>query len=398
MSTTIMPATRQQNVARCLLKALCKLALAAILLAGGVYLWALSATDTSLIARGIMWGDADVGDLNRFPNRAINASSEPRMFTPSTPEWLDELKVNDMPFETYLERSATTAFIILHGDKLLYEGYFNGSNREAMQPSLSVAKSFVSTLVGIALAEGHIDSLEDPITDYIPELVDRDGRFQKITIRHLLTMSSGLRFVADDADPFSDDFLTYYSPNLRETGLGSRIKEEPGWRFRYNDFNPLLIGMMLERATGMSVSNYLESRLWQPMGAEGDGSWDLDSEASGFEKMTVGVNGRAIDLAKLGWLYLNDGKNGDRQVVSAAWVEEATRLDTATDPAAHYQYFWWIDEEHNAYYAEGNFCQYIYVYPDADLVLTRTGTQCSNSYSAGFLGDVAQWIEERLDK
>lgn len=126
----------------------------------------------------------------------------------------------------------------------------------------------------------------------------------------------------------------------------------------------------------MSVSEYMETRLWQPMGAEGEGSWSLDSERSGFEKMFVGVNGRAIDLVKLGWLFLNDGKNGDVQVVPESWVQEATRLDTSTDPAEDYQYYWWIDSEHGAYYAEGDKCQFIYVYPKADLVLARFGKDC----------------------
>ena len=94
--------------------------------------------------------------------------------------------------------------------------------------------------------------------------------------------------------------------------------------------------MLLERATGMSVSEYLETRLWQPMGAEGEASWDLDSERSGFEKMSVGINARAIDFIKVGWLFLDQGWNGDRQVIPIDWVEEGTREDSKTNPAAHY--------------------------------------------------------------
>jgi CubicO group peptidase (beta-lactamase class C family) len=374
------------------------LALALAVLAGGVYLWALMSTDTSLAARGIIWGDSKVDDWKRFPSRQVHASSERISFEAATPDWMADLEIEGKRLAAYLEETNTTAFIILHGDELLYEGYFNGSSREATQTSFSVAKSFASTLVGIAIGEGYIGSLDDPITAYIPELTDRDRRFDDITIRHLITMSSGIRFIRDDSDPFSDDFVTSHSPNLRAAALDSQIVEAPGQRFHYNDYNPLLIGMILERATGMSVSEYLETRLWQPMGAEGDGSWSLDSERSGFEKMSVGINGRAIDFAKLGWLFLNEGKNGERQVVPAAWVEEATRVDQTTDPAAHYQYYWWVDAEHNAYNAEGNFCQFIYVYPDADLVLVRHGNDCGGPYWTGLLGDIAQWVDERLDQ
>jgi len=371
---------------------------------GGIFLWASLSTGTSLVARGIMWGDSDAGDLHRFPTRQISASSDPVRFEPASEDLLSRLPVTDraiqavdMPLAEFLEITNTTAFIALHGDRLLYEAYFNGSSREAIQSSFSAAKSFTSTLVGIAIDEGYIRGLDDPITAYLPELLERDPRFAALTIRHLITMSSGLRWDRSDANPFSDDFLTYYSPNLRETALASEIVEAPGQRFLYNDYNPLLLGMILERATGMSVSAYMESRLWQPMGAEGQGSWSLDSERSGFEKMFVGVNGRAIDLVKLGWLFLNGGKNGDVQVISESWVEEATGLDTSTDPAAAYQYYWWVDEDTGGYYAEGDKCQFIYVLPRADLVLARFGTDCGDFvFGVHWMRILAEHLETQL--
>jgi CubicO group peptidase (beta-lactamase class C family) len=371
---------------------------------GGLFLWAYLSTGTSLIARGIMWGDSDAGDLYRFPTRQFAASEDPVIFEPPAEDLLsklpitaDAIQATDMPLEEFLERTNTTAFIALHGDQLLYEGYFNDSSHKALQGSFSAAKSFTSALVGIAVDEGYIRSLDDPVTDYLPELLDRDPRFARITVRHLIAMSSGLRWDRSNSNPFSDDFLTYYSPDLRKTALESEIVEAPGQRFVYNDYNPLLVGMILERATGMSVCQYMESRLWQPMGAEGAGSWSLDSERSGFEKMFVGVNGRAIDLVKLGWLFLNGGKNGDVQVVSESWVEEATGRDTGTDPAAEYQYYWWIDEETGGYYAEGDKCQFIYVLPSADLVLARFGTDCGDYvFGVNWMRALAQYLETQL--
>ena len=154
--------------------------------------------------------------------------------------------------------------------------------------------------------------------------------------------------------------------------------------------------MVLERATGEPVGAYLESRLWRPMGAEADGSWSLDSERSGFEKMESGINGQAIDFIKLGWLFLHGGRSGERQVVPAAWVEEATRRDSSLDPADGYQYFWWVDTERGGYAARGNFCQVIYVYPPADLVLLRMGRRCGGIDWYAQLGQIAQWLEPRL--
>ena len=157
-------------------------------------------------------------------------------------------------------------------------------------------------------------------------------------------MSSGLSF-DEGSSPWDDPADTYHGTDLRTAVVTEPdVIEAPGAVFDYNDRDVILLGLVLERATGTSVSEYLESRLWQPMGAESDGSWSLDSDEHGFEKSFVGVNGRAIDFAKLGWIYLNEGRNGDRQIVSADFVDEATRLDTTTDPAPGYQYLWWIDE------------------------------------------------------
>ncbi|MCP5028811.1 MAG: serine hydrolase, partial [Actinomycetia bacterium] len=166
--------------------------------------------------------------------------------------------------------------------------------------------------------------------------------------------------------------------------------------FDYNDWNVVLLGLVLERATGMPVTEFMETRLWQPMGAEGDGSWSLDSEGHGFEKMFVGVNGRAIDFAKLGWLYLHQGRNGDHQVVPSAFISEATGLDTTTDPAPGYQYLWWIDQERTSYYANGDHGQFIYVDPGADLVIVRHGRSPGDIDWIRFMGDLADWLEPQL--
>jgi CubicO group peptidase (beta-lactamase class C family) len=288
-----------------------------------------------------------------------------------------------------LAATGTTAFLVAHGDRLLYERYFNGAERESIQTSFSVAKSFVSALVGIAIAEGRITSVEDPVTRYLPELRERDPRFDRITIRHLLTMSSGLRYEEGGMPWNADDTLTYYAPDLRALALkGVRIEGAPGERFEYNNYHPLLLGLILERTTGQPVARYLEEKLWQPLGAEADGSWSLDSQASGFEKMESGINGRAIDFAKFGSLYLHGGAWRGRQVVPRTWVEESTRGHAALDPATAatgYGYFWWIGEGGH-YAARGNHGQLIFVAPDEGLVIVRFGTQ------VGREGGNREWI------
>jgi CubicO group peptidase (beta-lactamase class C family) len=126
-------------------------------------------------------------------------------------------------------------------------------------------------------------------------------RYSAITIENLLSMASGLRYVEEET-PFSDDTKTYYDPNLRSVALSAVIEEEPGKTFHYNNYNFLLLGIILERATGMPVAKYMEEKLWKQLGMEAPSSWGLDSEASGFEKMESGINARAIDFAKFGRL------------------------------------------------------------------------------------------------
>jgi CubicO group peptidase (beta-lactamase class C family) len=377
--------------------------LVAVLLAG-IMSAAAATADRFYVSRIIAWREADFRDFERFPSRAVPAGPKEFSFKAAPedpPEYLRTVtyrrdapdpatpresmattlgsaggeKVTE-PLEKFLEDTDTTAFLVIRDDKLLYEGYFNGYDRESTQTSFSVAKSFVSALVGIAIEEGYIGSVEDPITKYVPEL--EGPEMDKITIRHLLTMSSGLRYSGEGGGggPLGDDARTYYDPNLRELALTVEPEVKPGRRWEYNNYHPLLLGMVLERATDRPVATYLSQKIWRPLGMEAEGSWSLDSEASGFEKMESGINGRAIDFAKFGRLYLNRGEWKGKEVVPHSWVEESTRVDTTTDPADFYQYFWWVDvvePDRGRFMARGNLGQFIYVVPDKDLVIVRMG-------------------------
>jgi CubicO group peptidase (beta-lactamase class C family) len=161
--------------------------------------------------------------------------------------------------------------------------------------------------------------------------------------------------------------------DLREIALNrTRIEGPSGQEWHYNNFHPLLLGLVLERGTGMSVSQFMATRLWQPLGAERDATWSLDSKRSGFEKMESGINATAVDYARFGGCSSTAADANGRRIVSEDGVRHAA--DTTTDPAAFYQYFWWVDVERpGRFYALGNLGQYIYVAPDADAVIVRTG-------------------------
>jgi CubicO group peptidase (beta-lactamase class C family) len=290
---------------------------------------------------------------------------------------------------------------VLQDDRLLYERYFNGHDERSLNTSFSMAKSFASALVGIAIDEGSIESVDEPITHYLPELLEKDKRFKSITIRDLLTMSSRIRYEEGGFLPWSeeaDDTKTYYATDLRELTLNCRIEGKPGDYFEYNNYNPLLIGMILERATGMSVSRYMEEKLWKPIGMESNGSWSLDSTSSGFEKMESGVNARARDFARFGMLYAKGGNWNGRQLISQKWVEESTRPDASTDLYRGYQYFWWVNtpEGENHFSAQGNYGQYVYVAPEKDLVIVRLGKE-EGEKGYGYWTSLFEELATKLD-
>jgi CubicO group peptidase (beta-lactamase class C family) len=226
----------------------------------------------------------------------------------------------------------------------------------------------------------------DPITRYLPELARRDPRFSQITIQDLLRMASGLRYVEDEG-PY-DNRWTYLPPDLRRSALErSTIVEKPGRRWLYNNYNPLLIGMILERVSHHTVTELLQRWIWSPLGMQYGGSWSIDSRTHGFEKMESGINARPVDFAKLGSLYLHAGTWNGRQVVSSGWVTDATQpWPTPTGyfedqgffgPGGHYfGYFWWGDSRSGGpsdFHTVGNKGQFIYCSPQKHLVIVRTG-------------------------
>ena len=379
-------------------------------LAGVAWAGLVASTSRSQLARSVVWGESDMEDHRRFPARRVAAGPDRFHFralaagarTPPAAVRRVSVREGDRRVERdlqqFLAASDTTAFLIVRGDTLLYEGYFNGAGHDSVQTSMSMAKSVLSALVGIAIGEGRIGSVEDPITRYVPELAERDRRFGRITLRHLLTMTSGLRY-EESGGPWGDDTATYYAPDLRALALRrTEVVEEPGRRFHYNNFNPLLVGLALERATAMPVTTYLERKLWRPLGMEADGSWSLDSGHSGFEKMESGLNGRPVDLAKFGLLFAQGGRWRGRQLVPRGWVEDRTLVSTrfARAPAPSYQYFWWVQDDRRppARFARGKYAQHLYVVPESDLVLVRFGRDVGYPHWPELLGDMAARLDD----
>ncbi len=278
-------------------------------------------------------------------------------------------------------RTQTTGFLVVKDDVIVHERYLRGGAETSNFTSWSMAKSFVSALVGIAIEEGHIDSVDDPITKYVPELAG--SGYDGVSIKHVLQMSSGIDFKETYWNLGSDVYLmmlqTFYLQRPVDDYVAKRKSESPaGDHFYYASTDTQALGMLISRTTGMSVADYLEQKIWTPLGMESEAHWNVDVD--NVEYAYCCLNARLRDFARFGRLYLHQGNWNGVQVVPAAWVKESVTPDRADlMPEANegwgYQHQWWIlDGDDGEFMAVGVFCQFIYVNPAKNLVIVKTSS------------------------
>lgn len=323
------------------------------------------------LGRFVFYNFADIKDHKKFQSRPLTADTSPFNFQ-TTNKGKFPKELNNIPFDKYLEDNKTVAFLIIKNDTIQYEKYFKGYDKESIVPSFSMAKSVTSILIGCAIDEGLIKSVDDPITNYIPEL--KNNGFEKVTIKHLLQMTSGIKFNESYVNPFGDAASFYYGLNLRKEIGKMKLKTEPGKKFEYVSGNTQLLGLVLERSLKeKTITSYLQEKIWTPLEMEYDASWSIDRKKNGLEKTFCCLNARARDFAKIGRLYKNKGNWNGKQIVSQKWVEESTKLDTSEGSANYYQYQWWLPTPNEDFMAEGILGQFVYVNPKKDLIIVRLG-------------------------
>ena len=344
------------------------------------------------VFRVLFWQDADYNDFEKFDYNVIEKADKPYEFIDGSEKQRDNLLSNFQEnngiddFEKFLEKNNTYAFLIVKNDTLLYEKYFNNQFRKDLQTSFSVSKSILSLLVGIAIDKGKIESAHDPITNYLPELFDKDSRFADINISDLLKMKSGIAYDSKVRFPLinCDDPLTYYHTNLRKMVIENvEIEQKVGESFKYNNYNAILIGLILERSIGEPLHTFFENNIWQKIGAAYNASWSTDE--NGFEKMESGFNARPIDLAKIGSLLLKNGNWGGQKIVSQEWISQSVQpLDTITFKSGQkwgYSYMWWSvikDSNEIDVFGNGRFGQFLYLSPKNNIIIIRHGLESND--------------------
>ena len=268
------------------------------------------------IGRFVFYNFAEINDYKKFQSRPLTADTSTFHFK-ATNKGKFPIELNDTPFDKYLEDNKTVAFLIIKNDTIQYEKYFKGYDKESIVPSFSMAKSVTSDLIGCAIDEGLIKSVDEPITNYIPELT-KNG-FEIVTIKHLLQMTSGIKFNESYINPFGDAASFYYGLNLRKAIGKMKLKTAPGKQFEYVSGNTQLLGLVLERSLkNKTITAYLQDKIWTPLSMEYDASWSIDRKKNGIEKTFCCLNARARDFAKIGRLYKNKGNWNGKQIVSQA--------------------------------------------------------------------------------
>jgi len=288
--------------------------------------------------------------------------------------------------DDYLARTPTTGLLLARGDTILVERYQYGRTDRDRLTSFSMAKTVTAMLVGIAIGEGHIRSIDDPAGAYVSELAATE--YGRTSIRHLLQMSSGVRFSEDYEG--HDDFATLRANTYRLQGAGgpgallqfNQRDVPPGTRFSYSSAETQVLGLVLARAVGRPVAEYLEEKIWQPMGAEADATWLVDN--AGQEAVYGCLNAVLRDWARLGLLLAHDGQWRGHHVIPAAWVLQATtvredqphlRPGIAT-PVLGYGYQTWIlPTKRRMFLLWGVRGQRMFVCPDFKLVMVNTSVQ-----------------------
>ena len=350
------------------------------------------------VGRFFYYNFADIKDYKKFPNQEINRDSISYRKLPARNENAQQQlsqsfrKIDNLQFAEFLEEHKTVAFIMLQGDSMIYEAYFDGYDAAAVIPVFSVAKSYVSALVGIAIEKGYFSSIEDSVTLYIPELQGKG--LEKISLKDLLEMRSGLDYQEKYTSPFADMAKYYYGKNLRKYVTQLKIVENPGQRYEYQSVNTLLLGLALENATGQNPATLLQDWIWQKAGMQYDASWSFDSKKQQTIKAFCCINLRATDLARFGLLYKDDGKWRGNSVIPEDWIRKSLEINNNSLDSGGYPYtMHWRSLPDGSFFAKGVLGQYLYVDPKNDLVIVRLGKSADKIDWVKFFKEISKQLD-----
>lgn len=349
-------------------------------------------TDYGYILKGIRvvyltgHSTAFIDDHTYFENDTVSASLNPR-------PWPFHKKFNTIPATEKLRKTneelETVAFLVIKNDSILFEEYAENYGPDSKTNSFSIAKSITSALLGKVIDDGFIKSLDQPVGDFYSQF-ENSG----MTVGDLSSMASGLNWEESYSSPFSVTARSYYDDDIAETILGLKVIETPGEKFKYLSGNTQLLAMVIEKATGKKLSDYLAESFWKPMGAEQPALWQLDDEENQLAKAYCCLASNARDFARFGKLYKDFGKWNGTQLLDSTFVAKSIGPRFAESPEYGYG-FWLSDHLGKTIFAmRGILGQYVIVVPEDDLIIVRLGHQRGKRTEKPFTEDFYVFVDE----
>ncbi|GBF21586.1 6-aminohexanoate-dimer hydrolase [Arenibacter sp. NBRC 103722] len=372
-----------------------------------VLLMVLGSTYSCTIYRSVRYGALpNQNDYKHFAQRQIDNNGAPFCFSYGEKEYKlgstigltnRDLNSTNVSLDSLVQLHKTLSFLIIRNDTILYEYYQEPYSDIALLSSFSMVKPMISTLIGIAIEEGRVRSVEDRIVDYLPEYRNRSG-WGKIKVRHLLHHTSGIKFTDGKFSLTSDNAKYYWGNGLRDELSNATLETTPDIKFKYSSVNTQLLGRIIEEVTEGTVSEYLEAKLWKPLGMEAPASWSLDrKDEKAMEKVFCCLQARAIDFAKFGRLYLNDGNWNGQQIVPKKWIAYSTTSDPSGGNKHYYNNNWGLGPmKYGSYFAVGLYGQFLYLYPEKNIIIVRFGNT-DTSYHPNYWKETFLQIIDQLE-
>ena len=331
---------------------------------------------------------AFISDYEYFDNREIK-SVNPQ-------PWALHKKYNMIAESDTLQKlnidGKTKSFLVIKNDSILFEKYYDGHSKNSLSNSFSVAKSIVTSMMGRAIMEGKIKGLDQPVSDYFEQY--KSGLASEVTVGDLAAMSSGMDWSEKYYSVINITSESYFTDDLRSVILRQKIIDKPGQSFRYSSGDTQLLGMVIEKATGLSLTEYLTEKFWKPMGAENTALWQLDSDEYGMEKAYCCIASTARDFARFGKLYINKGMWGDQVILDSSFVELATKPVFEKSP--YYGYGWWLYnyEGKKVFTMNGHRGQFVISFPEENIIIVRQGDYNERGRVSNGEGDLYKYISE----
>lgn len=342
----------------------------------------------------------DISDTYIFPSNTVGKADSCWDF----PEARDFNTYKMTPEENkFLDQYGTVSYLVIQNDSVVYEEYRDGWTPETLSNIFSATKSIVGLLIGIAYDEGDIESLDDPVGKYLPEF--KEGDKDKITVRNLLTMSSGLNWDEAYTALVSKTTQAYYGDNIRDLVMNLEVVEEPGKKYSYKSGDTQLLSFVLEAALAkgghpMTISEYAQEKLWKPVQACHDALWNLDRKG-GDEKTYCCFNTTARDMAHLSRLVLNNGNWNGKQIISERYLQEAIspavylENEFGDGRLNYYGFQIWIMHYKGMQFPafRGLGGQYIFTIPQKNAIVIRLGHKRSDEYNREKTIDMDQYLD-----